>query len=130
MNLRLSRQQRQQLLDWAAEAHPQECCGLLLAAADGVELQLANNVASDPLRHFEIDPSALIAAEKAERDGALQIIGYFHSHPNGLARPSETDADMAIADGRIWLIISDEEITGWQKSISTGFVDVALMIDG
>lgn len=130
MILRLSSQQQRQLLDWAAAAHPHECCGLVLDCADGLELRLSANVAADPGQHFEIDPAMLIAAEKAQRDGAHKIIGYFHSHPNGFARPSATDADMAMEDGRIWLIIAGEAITAWRKQAGDGFVTVELVIDG
>ena len=130
MNLHLSRTQRQQLIDWAAAAHPHECCGLLLEDKAGVQLKLAANVAADPAKHFEIDPATLIAAEKAQREDHARIIGYFHSHPNGLARPSSEDAEMAASDGRIWLIIANGEITAWHKQGELGFVAAKLVIDG
>lgn len=130
MQVKISRQQHQQLVDWAAEAHPTECCGLLLVGASGVELQLVANVAADPSQHFEIDPASLISAEKAERVGESKIVGYFHSHPNGLANPSDTDAASALSDGRIWLIISGEQISAWKKQSDAAFIEVALVIDG
>jgi proteasome lid subunit RPN8/RPN11 len=114
MGLKLSRQQRQQLLDWADEAGEMECCGLLLGAGDIVErVEQTANIAMDPHRGFEIDPVALIAAEKQARQGGSAILGYFHSHPNGRAEPSSDDAASASADGRYWLIIADGEITSW-----------------
>jgi desampylase len=114
MGLKLSRQQRQQLLDWADEAGELECCGLLLGRGGEVErVERAANVATDPERHFEIDPAALIDAERQARQGGPAIIGYFHSHPNGRAEPSPDDAASASADGRYWLIIANGEITSW-----------------
>jgi desampylase len=114
MGLKLSRQQRQQLLDWADEAGELECCGLLLGRGGEVErVERAANVATDPERHFEIDPAALIGAEKQARQGGPAILGYFHSHPNGLAGPSTNDAASASLDGRYWLIIANGEITSW-----------------
>lgn len=71
-----------------------------------MEARACANVAPDPLRHFEIDPAALIAAHRASRAGGLAVLGYFHSHPNGLARPSATDARTAAGDGRIWAIVA------------------------
>ena len=59
------------------------------------------NVATDPTRHFEVDPAALVAAHKGARSGGAQVIGYFHSHPNGLARPSATDAATSARDGAV-----------------------------
>jgi desampylase len=115
MHLELSSQQRHQLLDWAEAAGIYECCGLLLGEKGVVErVELTTNVADDPRSHFEIDPSALILAEKYARQGGPQILGYFHSHPNGLAMPSATDAALAAPDGRHWLIIADGTMSLWQ----------------
>jgi proteasome lid subunit RPN8/RPN11 len=115
MELALSSQQQRQLLDWAAEAAPKECCGLLFGENGVVErLELATNVATDPTMNFELDPKSLIGAEKAARAGTLPILGYFHSHPNGDCSPSATDAAQASPDGRIWLIVASEEMTAWQ----------------
>lgn len=133
MVLRISSAQRHQLFEWALTEAPFECCGLLFGQNDRIEtLQLTKNVAPDPSREFEIDPSDLIAAEKHSRQGGLPIIGYFHSHPNGLARPSAHDVRMAAADGRIWLIIADSSITGWRpvdsvERCSLTFVPVRLV---
>ncbi len=114
MKLQISRTQRQQLLDWAREAYPNECCGLLLGKAGKVEqVKLTQNMASAPLGEFEIDPSALIAAERSARQGGPAILGYFHSHPNGAEEPSPKDTDMAADDGRKWVIIAGGNITCW-----------------
>ncbi|TXI10683.1 MAG: M67 family peptidase [Novosphingobium sp.] len=89
----------------AQEAAPAEACGILLGSGSHIEQTVrTTNVAQDPLRHFEIDPAALIAAHKAARAGGPEVLGYFHSHPNGLARPSTTDAASAAHDGKIWAI--------------------------
>ena len=63
---------------------PQEICGILLGRDGRVNsYRIARNVAADPVRHFEIDPATLIAAERASRDGGDPILGYYHSHPAG-----------------------------------------------
>ena len=115
MVLSISRTHKRQLLDWATEAGNHECCGLLLGTDGQVErVELAANVADEPTDSFEIDPAALIAAEKRARLGGLAVLGYFHSHPNGVASPSGRDAEMASADGRRWIIIADGRITAWR----------------
>jgi desampylase len=115
MNLRISRDHHRQLLKWAKKAHPLECCGLLLGEADFVSSAiLTTNVALEPRRHFEINPSQLIAAEREAREGGPKILGYFHSHPNSARKPSNKDASLAATDGRYWLIIADTKITCWQ----------------
>ena len=115
MDLRISRTQREQLLAWANHMKPDECCGLLLGGGGIVEqLLLTANTASDKTREFEIDPAALINAEKVARSGGPLIIGYFHSHPNGSVEPSPCDARMAAVDGRRWIIIAGDSITCWR----------------
>ena len=105
------------LLEEAARAHPRECCGLLLGQQQRIALaQPAANVHLDPERHFEIDPKALIAAHRAARAGGLDLLGYYHSHPNGRATPSSTDAAQASGDGRIWAIIAQGEVTWWRDA--------------
>lgn len=109
------------LLKEAAKAHPKECCGLLLGTGNKItHIQPAKNIHPTPQTHFEIDPAALIAAHRAERDGGSKIIGFYHSHPNGPAEPSATDAAVAAHDGRVWAIISKEEVKFWRDD-PTGF---------
>ncbi len=115
MALHLSRNQHQQLLDWANDAGLEECCGLVLGEGKAVsELRLTQNVADNPLSHFEINPAALILAEREARQGGSSLLGYFHSHPNGLERPSKHDAADALPDGRVWLIVANGRITAWK----------------
>jgi proteasome lid subunit RPN8/RPN11 len=99
----------------ARAAAPNEACGLLVGADQHIERAVPTaNVAPDPAQHFEIDPTALIAAHRAAREGeGLRVIGYFHSHPNGLARPSATDLQSAARDGRVWVIVASDAITCW-----------------
>lgn len=98
----------------AQAALPQEACGLLLGTGATVATALpAANVAGDPASHFEIDPVALIAAHRAARQGGPQVLGYFHSHPNGLARPSATDSANAAHDGKVWAIASPLNDGSW-----------------
>lgn len=115
MSLTLSAQAIQAMLDAARIAHPLESCGLLLGSGHRIHTAVpATNVAPDPARHFEIDPGALIAAHRAARNGSgPDVAGYFHSHPNGLARPSATDTHRAARDGRIWAIVAASAITCW-----------------
>lgn len=116
------------LTDEAVRAHPHECCGLLLGR-DGLIDQVvpAANVHPEPQRHFEIEPAALIAAHRAARQGGPDLIGYYHSHPTGAARPSETDRAMAAGDGRIWAIIAGPDIKLWRDDRS-GFVPLPLRV--
>ena len=98
----------------AARAAPAECCGLLLGRGAIVEARPAANVAADPLRRFEIDPAALIAAHRGARAGELPVIGYYHSHPTGHPAPSATDCEHAGGDGSVWAIVAGGDVAFWR----------------
>ena len=105
------------LLQEAAGAGSLECCGLLLGRGGTVNTaQPAANVHPDPADHFEIDPAALIATHRAARAGGPQVLGYYHSHPNGRAEPSTTDRAQASGDRRIWAIVAAGAVTWWRDA--------------
>jgi len=97
----------------AAAAWPEECCGLLLGRRDGetcvvAEAVAAANVAEDPARRFEVDPRVLLATHRRTRESGAELLGPYHSHPDGAAVPSATDrarAEAAAAAGEAWLIV-------------------------
>ena len=121
MDLELTSGSAATLVEEAARAHPLECCGLLLGKGVRVlEIRAAANVHADPERHFEIEPAALIAAHRAARSGGLHVLGYYHSHPNGLAQPSTADQASASGDGRIWAIVAGGAVTWW-RDLPEGF---------
>lgn len=108
----------------AASARPQECCGILLG--EGARLVKAlptTNVHALPETHFEVDPQALIDAHRAARDGGLQVVGYYHSHPSGSASPSATDRAMAAHDGAVWAIFAGGGSRFW-RDLESGFEEV------
>ena len=92
-------------------------------------IQPAKNIHATPRTHFEIDPATLIAAYKAEREGGPAILGFYHSHPNGLAEPSSTDRAMAAKDGKIWAIIAVGELTFW-RDVQDGFEPLSYLLSG
>lgn len=103
------------LLEEAARAAPAECCGLLLGGGGRVtQARPCANVAADPLRQFELDPAALFAAHRAARAGGPELLGYFHSHPNGHPRPSAVDCDHASGDNRAWAIVANGCVSFWR----------------
>jgi proteasome lid subunit RPN8/RPN11 len=118
------------LVEEARLALPRECCGLLLGKGSRVALaQPAANVHPQPERHFEIDPKALIAAHRGARAGGLELLGYYHSHPNGRAEPSASDQAAASGDGLIWAIIASGEASWWRDQPS-GFAALPTRVVG
>jgi proteasome lid subunit RPN8/RPN11 len=95
VTLRLPRELGARLETWSRQAAPREGCGLLLGRRRGrttaVErVTWARNL--EP-RHdrFDLDPLGLLTAERAARGAGLEVVGVWHSHPSGCARPSATD---------------------------------------
>lgn len=119
------------LLEEATQVAPDECCGLLLGQGKRIAWAVpAVNVHPEPVRHFEIDPIALIAALRAEREGGEQVLGYYHSHPNGLPCPSDEDRACASGDGRIWAIVAAGAVSWWRDD-KQGFEPLSLrLVDG
>jgi proteasome lid subunit RPN8/RPN11 len=99
---------RTQIAQEARAAFPRECCGLIEGARDGggvraIALHPTRNLADEPDR-FEIDPSAHIALLRALRGSGREVVGCYHSHPNGRAQLSPRDCEYVVADGFIWLV--------------------------
>lgn len=81
---------------------PEECCGFILGKKDGddrnvTKLLSADNMREDEARHnrFSISPQDYMKGDKAARAEGLDILGFYHSHPNAPARPSQFDLDHA-----------------------------------
>jgi proteasome lid subunit RPN8/RPN11 len=120
MKFRIASGVTEQLLSAAATAAPEECCGLLLGRDNHIETAVpAANVAADRTRSFEIDPAVLLRTHREARGQGQQVIGHYHSHPNGLATPSKRDAARAVEDGQLWLIITAGALTAWQAGAAT-----------
>lgn len=102
----------------AAGAFPAEACGLLIGQGARIDRVLpVVNQAADPDR-FEIAPSDLFTAHRQARAEGLAVTGHYHSHPNGLAGPSQRDAE-AIADlSAWWLIVAVAPDTGQVTGVS------------
>ena len=78
-------------------AFPHECCGALLGR-DGVvheAFALPNTTEEGPRRRFLVRPDDYRAAEKRAREAGLELLGFYHSHPDHPARPSQYDLDHA-----------------------------------
>lgn len=134
MTMEITIADRNELLRLAA-ASVEEVCGLLLGQATRIARVVpCRNVAADPAVRFEIDPATLIAAHRAARAGGPGVIGHYHSHPSGVARPSPRDAVDAAPDGSLWIIVAGAAVTAW-RAVANGAVEgrfdpVALAVCG
>ena len=87
------------------ENYPHECCGALLgrdANSEGrpereiLELYpLVNRREDSPRTRFSVAPGDVMDADRAAEARGLDVVGWYHSHPDHPARPSEYDREHA-----------------------------------
>lgn len=114
----------------ASMSYPDECCGVLIGRVLGdstvVErvLSVGNERSDSRHNRYLINPETVLAAHKEARALGLDVVGYYHSHPDHPARPSEFDREHAwpgvsylivsvmkrnVADVRSWRLADDRE---------------------
>src|SRR5258708_22359716 len=79
------------------ETYPHECCGALVGSGDRVAeiVALPNTTEEGPRRRFLVRPSDYRLAEQRATELGGELLGFYHSHPDHPARPSQYDLDHA-----------------------------------
>jgi proteasome lid subunit RPN8/RPN11 len=79
------------------QTYPHECCGALVGHDHDVSaaVPLPNTTEEGPRRRFLVRPSDYRLAEERARQLGGDLIGFYHSHPDHPARPSQYDLDHA-----------------------------------
>ena len=79
------------------ETYPHECCGALVGRDDHVAdvVPLPNTTEEGPRRRFLVRPSDYREAERKAGELGGELLGFYHSHPDHPARPSQYDLDHA-----------------------------------
>lgn len=102
MAIKLTAQHLDEIRRHGESTYPYECCGLLLGHVVSSEKVVAETYAAENAKEegtqhnrFLIPPAAVRAAEAYARKLKLEILGFYHSHPNAPARPSQFDLDHA-----------------------------------
>lgn len=101
MVLKISEELARRIRAHGVETYPHECCGAILGRdGDGTRevldlMPLANRRDDSPRNRFEVTSDDVRLAEKAARGQKLELIGWYHSHPDAPARPSEYDREHA-----------------------------------
>jgi proteasome lid subunit RPN8/RPN11 len=151
--LRLSQDLADKIRAHGAETYPHECCGALLGrdldaptshSADGADLPsrevtalfpLVNRRDDSPRNRFAVTSEDVRDAEKAAREKGIDVVGWYHSHPDHPARPSQFDQDHAWP-WYSYIIVSvanarPETMTSWRLSDDrTQFTPETLQIAG
>ncbi len=92
--LRLPVEARAEIRGHGAAAYPDECCGVLLGPRDGTVSEtwrLENSTDLERRRRFLIGPDDYRRADARATARGLEIVGFYHSHPDHAAEPSAFD---------------------------------------
>jgi proteasome lid subunit RPN8/RPN11 len=97
MALALTPQEDAAIRAHGQETYPNECCGALIGGAGRVDhtFALPNTTEEGPRRRFLVRPQDYQAAERRASDLGAELLGFYHSHPDHPARPSQYDLDHA-----------------------------------
>lgn len=92
----------------AAAALPAECCGALVGVSADARLDVRSmiplrNEAVEPAR-YSIDGLTVLRLERRMAGTGLEVLGFYHSHPAGPARPSDADLELAFP-GYLYVIV-------------------------
>ena len=101
--IQLAGTQNDEILAHGERDYPYECCGLLLGSfgQDGAKscaetFPISNAREEEAKRNrFLIRPEELIRGEKEATAKGLEIVGFYHSHPDHPAVPSQYDLEHA-----------------------------------
>ena len=127
--LKLTSEIEEKIRQAGAAAYPNECCGILFGSEEnGVNtvkaLKSIENAreSGEQYHRFLITAEDMMRSELEARKLGLEIVGFYHSHPDHPARPSDYDRDHAlpfysyiilrVAQGR------PELMTSWQLQLS------------
>jgi len=131
--LRLSPELVAVIRNEAEQAYPHECCGFLFGTATGDDktgtaAEPARNERDDAAHHrYLISPAAYLEAERRAAARGEDIVGFYHSHPDHPADPSEFDRAHALpwcsyiivsvrngraGDVRSWVLAANHERFG------------------
>jgi proteasome lid subunit RPN8/RPN11 len=127
--LKISSELADKIRAHGVQTYPHECCGALLGRDTEVAdrrvyreihalYPLINRRDDSPNNRFSVTSQDVLDAEKAARQQGLEVVGWYHSHPDHPARPSQYDRDHAWP-WYSYIIVSvanrvPEEMTSWR----------------
>jgi proteasome lid subunit RPN8/RPN11 len=126
--VKIRRAEADAIASHARAGYPNEVCGVLVGTVrDGtvhVErvVPVTNLEKERPGVRYVIGDEDHIAVQRAVRGEGLDIVGYFHSHPDHPARPSETDRRIAaegLSDGVVHVVCG---VAGGRETVATAWV--------
>lgn len=126
--MRIPGAQVEAMLEHARRGYPFEVCGVLLGRGGEADrrveevVSVVNREMEAPRVRYQIAPEDLIRIQRSARETGREILGYYHSHPDHPARPSETDRRIAaegLSDGIVYVVVGVE---GGEKTTPTAWI--------
>ncbi|MGQ9794744.1 MAG: Mov34/MPN/PAD-1 family protein [Anaerolineae bacterium] len=109
LGMRISWSCLQRIFSHAIEVYPYECFGFLVGIDQKGDIvhhvERGNNVLHGQPARFEMDAADFVRTAKAAERMGMEIIGFYHSHPDWPALPSQEDLRLAWS-GYYYLIVS------------------------
>ena len=102
------------------ETYSNECCGALIGRDGAVThtLALPNVTDEGPRRRFRVSDRDYLQCEKRARELGGDLLGFYHSHPDHPARPSQYDLDHALPFFSYIIVAvragTPEDMTSWR----------------
>ena len=100
--IRIDQKQIEEIRAHGVRDYPYECCGLMLGryGAEGksvTEIYPISNAREESAKRnrFLIEPHELMRGERYARERDLEVVGFYHSHPDSPAVPSQYDLEHA-----------------------------------
>lgn len=116
----LSQAATRQLSNLASRAYPREGCGFLLGIRHSqhsvIHFVASGRNRSQALDRFVLDPGDLVAADNLARQAGLELLGFWHSHPDAAALPSDADRAAAWSAMSNLIVPVDDGVPGSPRS--------------
>jgi proteasome lid subunit RPN8/RPN11 len=140
LRLELSDAHEQLIRAHGERDYPHECCGVLIGRAAETHavvtevFTIENQRTENRERRFLISPQDYRAAEAKANALGQAVLGFYHSHPDHPAIPSEFDREHAIPF-LSYIIVSvrqgkSAELRSWQLQISRDAYDEEKILTG
>ena len=100
MSIRFIKAELDTLYDHAREGYPHEVVGILAGVPGSSVVSkvvpLVNEREDSPENRYKVSGLTLFRKEEALRAGGLEVLGYYHTHPDHPAQYSDYDRDHAL----------------------------------
>jgi proteasome lid subunit RPN8/RPN11 len=125
--MKIGRGSLEEMLAQARERYPFEACGVLVGVVQSPArvkrvVPVVNREQEQPRVRYQIAPEDQIRITREARERGEEIVGYYHSHPDHPARPSETDRRIAaegLSDGVFHVVVGVEK---GERAVPTAWV--------